>query len=295
MKNIFAFGTLIVSGALVAAACTASDSDNNPDNTKNTGGTSAGGSSADGGTSAGGSSADGGTTSTSTSTTTTASGGTYSSGGTSSYAGEAGMGAGGWAGDPDTSSGGSTTSTTGGGTGGTGFDCLGDDEVDNLPDCGDLPYADETCDEFEPPEPFGMTYCKQFAEHATPEAFVAMFNCLSDIDAADACGDEHDDAVLACRDGNGDDIDGVAPLTCPSDVARAKCANLGCPEIDTEEDGTCDVYLSMLTASGIDHVIACTNEFTNDEPGGTWGAGPDTTGCGGEFLACLSGVQQPSD
>lgn len=293
MKNIFAFGTLIVSGALVAAACTASDSDNDPDNTENTGGTSAGGSAADGGTNAGGSSADGGTTSTSTSTT--GSGGTYSSGGS---AGEAGMGAGGWAGDPDTSSGGSTTTTTTtttGGTGGTDVDCLGNEEVENLPDCDDLSYAQESCSDFIPPEPFGMTYCKQFAEHATPEAFEAMFNCLNDIDTDDPCGEEHDDAVLACRDGNDDGIDGVAPLTCASDLAREKCANLGCPEIDTEEDGTCDVYLSMLTASGIDHVIACTNEFTNDEPGGTWGAGPDTTGCGGEFLACLSGVQQPSE
>lgn len=300
MKHIFAFGTVIVSGALLAAACTATDSDADPDTTPNTSG---GGSSGDGGTSGSGGSAGttatGNTTSTGNtvgSTSTTGSGGTYSSGGADSG------GAGGWAGEESTTgehttTTTSTTTTTTGGGGTTA--CLGDDEVEahDLPDCDDLSYASVECELFDPPEPFGVTHCKQFEAHATPEAFVAMFECLDTIDEADACSEAHDDAVRLCRDGNLDDEDesndGVIPLTCPSELAREKCANMGCPEIDTDVDGTCDVYLSAFTPSGVDHVIACTNEFTEDESGGAWGAGPDTTGCGDVFLECVVGLRQP--
>ena len=143
-----------------------------------------------------------------------------------------------------------------------------------------------------------MTHCKQFAEHAKPEVFKALFDCLDAIDVIDACSYEHDEAVRLCRDGDGDfeddDDDGVIPLTCESDLAREKCANLGCPEVDTEVDGECDVYLSAFTPVGVDHVITCTNEFTGDVEGGEWGAGPDTTGCGDQFRLCVIGVNQPA-
>lgn len=294
MKHIFALGTVILSGVLLSAACTASDSDGDPDTTPNFGG--AGGTSNNGGTSGEN------TVSTATSSggsggSNGGSGGTYSSGGSGGTAGGAGMGDGGWAGEETTTTesttGWETTTTGSGGSGGAPFECLGDDDVEDLPDCDDLEYAEVVCDEFDPPEPFGMTHCKQFATHATPEAFDALFDCLDDIDEDDACGEAHDDAVRVCRDGNATN-DGVVPLTCESDLAREKCANLGCPEVDTEVDGECDVYLSTFTPAGVDHVIACTNDNTNDEPGGSWGAGPDTTGCGDVFLQCVVGILQPT-
>jgi len=209
------------------------------------------------------------------------------------------MAAGGWAGDDGETTTTTSTSTTTSTTGGSGDACLGDAPVEHLPDCDDLSYASVTCDDFFPPEPFGMTHCKQFEEHGTPEVFAALFDCLDAIDETDACSEAHDDAVRLCRDGNLDDEDdtndGVIPLTCASDLAREKCANMGCPEIDTEVDGTCDVYLSAFTPTGVDHVIACTNEFTEDVSGGEWGAGPDTTGCGDVFLECVVGLNQPTE
>ncbi|HEU5073607.1 MAG TPA: hypothetical protein VFU02_05530 [Polyangiaceae bacterium] len=292
MKHILALGTVILSGALFSVACTASDSDNDPDTTPNTGG--AGGASNNGGTSSGTNTVNTATGSGGTGGSTTGSGGTYSSGGSAgSAAGSAGEG--GWAGD-DSTTGQQTTGS--GGMGGTPFECLGDDPVADLPDCADLEYAEVECNEFDPPEPFGVTHCKQFAAHATPEAFDAMFECLDDIDEDDACGAAHDDAVRLCRDGNleddDDSNDGVVPLTCESTLARDKCANLGCPEVDTEVDGECDVYLSTFTSEGVDHVIACTNDHTGDEEGGEWGAGPDTEGCGEVFLGCVVGLLQPT-
>jgi len=304
MKHIFALGTVMLSGALLAGACVANDSDDDPDTTENFGGA--------GGT--GGSDGGSGGSSTTTTTATTdnggsggtstsggaggwggsgGSGGTYASGGS---AGDTSNGAGGWAGDDATTGEETTTTTSTTGNGGSGGACLGNGAVEHVPDCEDLEFAHVVCD-YDPPEPFGMTHCKQFAEHAKPEVFKALFDCLDAIDVIDACSVEHDDAVRLCRDGNLEDEDesndGVIPLTCESDLAREKCANLGCPEVDTELDGECDVYLSAFTPAGVDHVITCTNEFTGDVEGGEWGAGPDTTGCGEEFRLCVIGVNQP--
>jgi len=199
------------------------------------------------------------------------------------------MATGGWAGDDGevtTTTSTATTSTTGG----SGNACLGDAPVEHLPDCDDLSYASVTCDGFDPPVPAGLTYCRQFEQHGTPEVFEAFFDCLSQIDEDDQCGEAHEEAVRACRDGEGDEA--VIPRTCASDLAREKCANMGCAYIDTEPDGTCDVYLSAFTPSGVDHVIACTNEFTEDEPGGQWGAGP-ANNCDEVFLECTVGFLQP--
>lgn len=305
MKHIFALGTVMVSGALLAAACVATDADNDPDTTENFGGSGGdGGSGGSGGSSTTSTTgADGGSGGTSGSGGWGGSGGTGGtggSGGTYSNGGSGGDGAGGWAGEDSneetTTTTSTSTSTTG--NGGSGGACLGNDEVEHLPDCEDLEFAHVECALFDPPEPYGMTHCKQFAEHAKPEVFKALFDCLNEIDVIDACSEEHDAAVRLCRDGDGDfeddDDDGVIPLTCESDLAREKCANLGCPEVDTEIDGECDVYLSAFTPAGVDHVITCTNEFTGDVEGGEWGAGPDTTGCGEEFRLCVIGVNQPA-
>lgn len=295
MKHIFALGTVILSGVLLSAACTASDSDGEPDTTENFGG--AGGTSNNGGTSSAENTVNAATSGGGSGGSNGGSGGTYSSGGSGGTAGGAGMGDGGWAGEETTTTesttGWETTTTGSGGSGGAPFECLGDDDVDDLPDCDDLEYAEVVCEDFDPPEPFGVTHCKQFATHATPEAFDALFDCLDDVDEDDACGEAHDDAVRVCRDGDATN-DGVVPLTCESELAREKCANLGCPEVDTEVDGECDVYLSTFTPAGVDHVIACANDNTNDEPGGSWGAGPDTTGCGEVFLQCVAGILQPT-
>ncbi len=278
MRHFFAFGTIIVLGGLAAGACTASDSDSNPDTSKNT--SSTGGTDSSGGT--GGTASDSSGGSGGQGVSTSSSGGTTSSGGS---AATTSGGAAGMAGD---------TSTAGGagdaGMAGAPANCIGDDEVSDPPDCETLSYNQVTCTGFDPPEPFGMTYCKQYAQHATPEAFQRLFECLDAIDVSDDCGEEHDDAVRACRDA-------VASETCVSELARTKCANFGCPGVDTDPDGTCDVYLSSLTPEGVDHVIACTNEHTDDEPGGTWGAppNPDPVECRNVFLECFGGTRQPTE
>lgn len=298
MKHIFALGTVILSGALLTGACTASDSDAEPDTTENFGG--AGGSGGSGGTastnsvnsatSSGGSGGSGG-----------GSGGTYSSGGSGGSsggsggeAGGAGTGEGGWAGEDPTSTtesttGWETTTTGGGGTGGEPSGCLGDDDVNDLPDCADLEYAEVVCDEFDPPEPLGVTVCNQFAQHATPEAFNALFECLDMIDVEDDCSeDTHDLAVWDCTD---NEDTGVAVNTCENDLAGEKCANLGCTDVDTSSDGLCNVYLSMFSPAGVDHVIACTNDNLGDDDGGQWGEGPE---CAAVFEDCVAGLLQPT-
>lgn len=298
MKHIFALGTVILSGALLTGACTASDSDAEPDTTENFGG--AGGSGGSGGTASTDNTVNTATSSGGSGGSSGGSGGTYSSGGSGGSsggsggssggtAGGAGMGEGGWAGEePTTTTGWETTTTGGGGTGGEPG-CLGDDDVDDLPDCGDLEYAEVECEEFDPPEPLGVTICNQFAQHATPEAFSALFECLDMIDVEDDCSeDTHDDAVWDCTD-NADT--GVAVNTCENDLARQKCANLGCGDIDTSVDGLCDVYLSMFSPAGVDHVIACTNENLGDDNGGEWGEGPD---CAPVFEDCVAGLLQPT-
>ena len=306
MKQIFALGTVILSGALLTAACVASDSDSDPDTTENSGG--AGGAGGSGGSgNAGGtgnavntatSGGNGGSGGTYSSGGNGGSGGTYSSGGSGGTAGSGGTGEGGWAGDDSSettetsTTGWQTTTTTGTSTtggGGSPSECLGDDDVSDLPDCADLAYADVECSEFTPPEPLGVTMCKQFAEHATPEAFAAVFDCLDMIEVEDNCSeDTHDAAVWDCTD-NGDT--GVAANTCASTLAVEKCANLGCSDIDPEPYGECDAYLSMFTAAGVDHVIACTNDNLGDDNGGQWGEGPE---CAEVFEGCVAGFLQPT-
>jgi hypothetical protein len=178
-----------------------------------------------------------------------------------------------------------------GGSAGAPFDCHGDEAVTNLPSCDSLAYNDVSCDDFTPPEPLGVSICNEWAEHATPEAFEALFACLNAIDETDQCSEAHDTAVRTCRDE-------VSSFTCRSELARTRCANLGCDEIETDEDGACDIYLSSLTASGVQHLIDCVNEGTGDEPGGTWGAPPtppgvDEASCDQVFLQCLTGTLQP--
>lgn len=291
MKTYLALGFIGLTGALVASACTASDSESDPDPTT----TSSGGSGGSSGGSGGSGGSSGGTTGTST-----ASGGYggTSDGGSAGmgWSGEAGMAGETGSGGTTTGSGGTTTGSGGnGGTGGGPTTCLGDDPWANLPDCDDLSYSGTVCNAVTPPKPYGMVMCEHYEMHGTEEAFRDMFQCLDAIDVADDCeiGGEHDDAVDACRVA-------VAEQTCENADVLARCENFGCP--DDAQTGvpttTCDTFLSSFSESGQDAVVACVNELTEDEPGGSWGDPPNPsndTDCARAFDVCTSGLEVASD
>jgi hypothetical protein len=174
------------------------------------------------------------------------------------------------------------------------IDCHGDEVVNNLPSCDDLPFSDVECSEFDPPEPLGMSLCKEWAANGTDEAFEELFACLNQVDTADHCSSddtEHDDAAREC-------VLDVTEFVCRNAAATTRCATLGCDEVGTEPDGECDVLLSSMTPAGIQHVVDCTNDGTGDEPGGTWGTPPEPPvgeepTCGQVFRACVEGLLQP--
>ncbi len=266
MKRFLALSICLLSGAAVAGACTASDGDSDPDKSPAAGGS--GGKGAGGGSSSS-SGGNGGGTSSSGGSGGSASGGSAGSYGDGGMAGEMGMaGEGGMAGAPAEA-------------------CIGDAEIHDLPDCDELSYNQVECSGFTPPEPLGVSYCRLYAEHGTPEAFQVLFECLDQIDESDDCSEDHDDAARACRDQ-------MVEQTCPNAAVDARCANLGCDEISAE---LCSDLLSSLTPSGGDHVVSCINEHTGDEPGGSWGAPPEPPEegtCGDIFMFCMSGTLTPS-
>ena len=268
MKRFLALSVCLLTGALAAGACTASDGDNDPDRTPGSGGNGGNGGSGGSGSSLGGSGGTGGETS-SGGSGGTAAGGYAGSNGEGGMAGDMGMaGEGGMAGAP-------------------ADECIGDTEIDELPDCDELSYNQVECSLFTPPEPLGVSYCRLYAEHGSPEAFQVLFDCLDQIDESDDCSEEHDVAARTCRDQ-------MAEQTCKAAAVEARCANLGCEEISTER---CNDLLSSLSPSGVDHVVSCINEHTGDEPGGSWGAPPEPPeegSCGEIFLFCMAGTLTPS-
>jgi hypothetical protein len=263
MKYILGLGTLIVGGALVSGACTQSDSkgNTNPSRNNNTATTSSGGASTVGGT---GGYNTGGT-------------GGYSTGGTAGYestggsAGEGGWNAGGEAGESST-----------GGSGGSGGDfCDGDDELDQRPDCDDLPYAAASCDT---DPPLGVTVCEQYAENATDEAFQAMFDCLSELELN--CSDEFPQigGVNGC-------LADVPFDACESDLAVEKCEAFGCTGEDQIEQASCVALLSSFNDDGVQAVIDCSNDATQTPPSSPWGGSSDVVACQDAFIECFVGIR----
>lgn len=268
MKYVLSLGLLLVGGALASGACTQSDSKGSTNRDRNpsgSGGTTTSGTGNTGG-SANGTGGTGGYD-------TTGSGGTGGYDATGGSAGEGGYNAAGAAGQNGTDA-----SDGSGGSGGTGGDfCDGDDELQDLPNCDDLPYSAATCND-EPPR--GLTVCEQYAQNATDEAFETMFNCLNELDLD--CGEDFPQVagINKCLQ--------EAPFeTCESELAVEKCDLFGCDAIDHD---VCVAFLSSFTDDGVQSVIDCANELTQTPSGSPWGGSSDVVACEDAFVQCFAGT-----
>lgn len=255
LKRASALASLLAVGVALAAGCTTSTLDTEPD--PDSGVAGAGGLPATGG--AGG-----------------------SAGGSAGEAGSAGA------------DGGTAGSAGAAGDGGfVGGECLGDEAVaDVKPSCDDLPYATDDCGSL---APLGKDVCDHLAANGRDGVFERLFSCLMAIDPPEgSCSDAHDDAAMfgdnSCVNDNFGlvcDADNVAlgdggSFGC-NDIVTACPEGGTAPGITTDE---CEGTLFAYNDQGRTDIIDCTLNGT-----GTADCEEDFLNCAFPFLsaepACL--------